>query len=266
MHCCPSTSQNRTTASWTATSCSSVVRTHTLYRRYFISASFTLLWENNKLMHTCIYVYERWDIIMELWEFRWRWMKTQSIVLNLMLNAISSHIRINLVCSLITVKKCGLHLVSLVVLGGFCVCVCGGVHFFSFCLHLQSGQPSIPCLVFIISPSVSWFLLTLPWPRCLSVSLPGLLSVHLRTCSAFPLFLNATLTLLYAGFSSRHPLSLSVSLSLLGELYDLDAASLQLKVINYVSGLRSLMHFHTHTHNLHTHTHCVLNMYSTFKT
>lgn len=53
-------------------------------------------------------------------------MKTQSIVLNLMLNAISSHIRINLVCSLITVKKCGLHLVSLVVLGGFCVCVGGG--------------------------------------------------------------------------------------------------------------------------------------------
>lgn len=155
MHCCPSTSQNRTTASWTATSCSSVVRTHTLYRRYFISASFTLLWENNKLMHTCIYVYERWDIIMELWEFRWRWMKTQSIVLNLMLNAISSHIRINLVCSLITVKKCGLHLVSLVVLGGFCVCVWGGVHFFSFCLHLQSGQPSIPCLVFIISPAPS---------------------------------------------------------------------------------------------------------------
>lgn len=155
MHCCPSTSQNRTTASWTATSCSSVVRTHTLYRRYFISASFTLLWENNKLMHTCIYVYERWDIIMELWEFRWRWMKTQSIVLNLVLNAISSHIRINLVCSLITVKKCGLHLVSLVVLGGFCVCVCGGVHFFSFCLHLQSGQPSIPCLVFIISPAPS---------------------------------------------------------------------------------------------------------------
>lgn len=43
-------------------------------------------------MHTCIYLYERWDMIMELWEFRW--MKTQSIVLNLMLNAISSHIRI----------------------------------------------------------------------------------------------------------------------------------------------------------------------------
>lgn len=104
--------------------------------------------------------------------------------------------------------------------GVLCVFFLGGggcnlsFHFLSFCLHLQSGQPSIPCLVFIISPSVSWFLLTLPRPRCLSVSLPGLLSVHLRTCFAFPLFLNATLTLLYAGFSSRHPLALSLCLPL----------------------------------------------------
>lgn len=97
------------------------------------------------------------------------------------------------------------------------------------CHHLQSKHPSIPCLVFIISPSACWFPFTLPWPRCLNASLHALLSVHLRTCSAFPSFPNANLLLLL----SCHSLS---PFSVSGELYDLDAASLQLKVINYVSG------------------------------
>lgn len=93
--------------------------------------------------------------------------------------------------------------------------------------HRQSRHPSIPCLVFIITPSVSVF--TLRWPRCLTASLPRLLSVHLCTCSAFPSFLNANVLLLLFHFSPS-------ACSLSGELYDLDAASLQLKVINYVSG------------------------------
>uniref|UniRef100_A0A8D3DKL8 Phosphodiesterase n=1 Tax=Scophthalmus maximus TaxID=52904 RepID=A0A8D3DKL8_SCOMX len=105
-----------------------------------------------------------------------------------------------------------------------------GQHFYS-CRHLQSRHPSIPCLVFIISPSVSWFTFTPPRPRCLNASLRGLLSVHSRTCSAFPSLLNGNLPLLLSGYHSHHSLSL---FPLLGELYDLDAASLQLKVINYL--------------------------------
>lgn len=53
------------------------------------------------------------------------------------------------------------------------------------------------------------------------------------------------------------PLSLCLSLSsLLGELYDLDAASLQLKVINYVSGGDC-----SYTPTQYTHTHTILKMY-----
>lgn len=62
----------------------------------------------------------------------------------------------------------------------------------------------------------------------------GLCSLLLLTWSASPTFLNTTLPLLLCVSPPTLP-SLSLCF-FLGELYDLDAASLQLKVINYVSG------------------------------
>lgn len=137
---------------------------------------------------------------------------------------------INLVYSLVIVNKYELALVSSVF----------SASLFPSVFICSPGSAPSSCLVFIISPSVSWFPLTLPRPRCLNASLTGLLPVHLRTCSAFHVFPNANLPVPLSGFYSHHSLSLS------GELFDLDAASLQLKVINYVSGWD-----HSYTHILY---------------
>ncbi len=106
------------------------------------------------------------------------------------------------------------------------------------CSPGRAPPAPISCLVFIISPSVSWFPFTLPRPRCLSASLRGLLSVHLRTCSAFPVFLNANLPLLLSGLYSHHSLTHSLYLSLsLPFLFQVSSLTLMLPLSSSKSSI-----------------------------